>query len=68
MKNNRIGAYGVTFYDSPRRGISGSFTSWNVNLHLVNNGRHVLRINYGFFIDFTGAQALPYNYYLYPQP
>ena len=68
MNGQRIGSYGVKFYDSPSRDIFGSYASWNANLYLINNGRPVLRINYGFIIDYTGAHALLYNYYIYPQP
>jgi hypothetical protein len=62
--------WSINFVDAPRRTISfGSTTAyWSAQLYLINNGNPVLRISYGFTLDFvSGLRPIPYSYYIYPQ-
>jgi len=57
----------VTFQDGPARYISTSPNIfWSAQLSLINNGKTVLQINYGFTVDNTGSHPWQYSYYVHP--
>ena len=69
-KHINNGGWSINFVDAPRRSIpfGNSSAYWSAQLYLINNGNPVLRISYGFTLDFlTGLHPFPLSYYIYPQ-
>jgi RHS repeat-associated protein len=65
MKNHIAGC-SVNFVDAPRRDFGVYPITWRAELTLYNNGAPVIRVNYGFDINYSGCKPTPYTYYIYP--
>jgi hypothetical protein len=55
----------VSFGDGPHRSLYVMNIYWYAQLSLINNGKTVLQIYYGFSIDSTGTHPMPYSYKIY---
>ena len=61
------GGWAINFADCPHRPMSPN-TYWQANLYLINEGRIVFRLTYGWTTNSAGYPVpMPYNYYEYPR-